>query len=91
MTRRGPHFGVPISNYLGWYSLRRDDSDFQGVLDATLKRGEIRPFGMSSGFRRARYWDRCFSGYCESSASRCGFRIHETDRLGEFFIYLAVA
>ncbi|MGH7779865.1 MAG: carotenoid biosynthesis protein [Candidatus Binataceae bacterium] len=42
----GPHFGVPISNYLGWYFVAAITIPIFLVLDATLNRGAQKPFGV---------------------------------------------
>jgi uncharacterized membrane protein len=42
----GPHFGVPISNYLGWYFVAAITIPIFLVLDATLNRGAKRPAGV---------------------------------------------
>src|SRR5579863_6944324 len=41
----GPHFGVPISNYLGWYFVAAITIAIFQFLDATLNRGAGRPLG----------------------------------------------
>jgi len=46
----GPHFGVPISNYLGWYFLGLIGIALFQWLDARLNRGTERPYGMSPAF-----------------------------------------
>lgn len=42
----GPHFGVPISNYLGWYLVAAITIAIFLMLDATLNRGAKKPAGM---------------------------------------------
>ncbi|MFZ1890285.1 MAG: carotenoid biosynthesis protein [Candidatus Binataceae bacterium] len=42
----GPHFGVPISNYLGWYFVAAVTIPIFLLLDATLNRGAIKPTGV---------------------------------------------
>ncbi|HVA67977.1 MAG TPA: carotenoid biosynthesis protein, partial [Candidatus Binataceae bacterium] len=41
----GPHFGVPISNYLGWYFVATVTIAIFQFLDARFNRGRVRPFG----------------------------------------------
>jgi uncharacterized membrane protein len=41
----GPHFGVPISNYLGWFFVAAITIAIFQSLDATLNRGASRPAG----------------------------------------------
>jgi len=41
----GPHFGVPISNYLGWYFVAAITIAIFQFLDATLNRGAVKPAG----------------------------------------------
>ena len=41
----GPHFGVPISNYLGWYFVAAITIAIFQLLDARLNRGAGKPFG----------------------------------------------
>ncbi|HVN64785.1 MAG TPA: carotenoid biosynthesis protein, partial [Candidatus Binataceae bacterium] len=41
----GPHFGVPISNYLGWYFVAAVTIAIFQFLDAALNRGGERPAG----------------------------------------------
>lgn len=41
----GPHFGVPISNYLGWFFVAAITIAIFQWLDATLNRGATRPAG----------------------------------------------
>ena len=41
----GPHFGVPISNYLGWYFVATVTIAIFQFLDARFNRGRARPFG----------------------------------------------
>ena len=42
----GPHFGVPISNYLGWYFVAAITIPIFLVLDAALNRGADKPAGV---------------------------------------------
>jgi putative membrane protein len=42
----GPHFGVPISNYLGWYFVAAITIRIFQLLDWRLNRGGARPFGV---------------------------------------------
>jgi uncharacterized membrane protein len=46
----GPHFGVPISNYLGWFFVAAVTVAIFQTLDARLNRGRDKPFGVASGF-----------------------------------------
>jgi len=46
----GPHFGVPISNYLGWYFVAAVTIAIFLVLDAALNRGKGRPYGAVPSF-----------------------------------------
>ncbi len=46
----GPHFGVPISNYLGWYFVAAVTIPIFQFLDARLNRGGAKPAGMLPGF-----------------------------------------
>jgi uncharacterized membrane protein len=41
----GPHFGVPISNYLGWYFVAAISIAIFQWLDSSLNRGGRKPFG----------------------------------------------
>ena len=41
----GPHFGVPISNYLGWYFVAAITIAIFVFLDATINRGADKPLG----------------------------------------------
>jgi putative membrane protein len=41
----GPHFGVPISNYLGWYFVAAITIAIFQALDAALNRGARKPVG----------------------------------------------
>ncbi|HEY6418866.1 MAG TPA: carotenoid biosynthesis protein [Candidatus Binataceae bacterium] len=41
----GPHFGVPISNYLGWYFIAAITIAIFQLLDSTLNRGAGKPLG----------------------------------------------
>ncbi|HVA81084.1 MAG TPA: carotenoid biosynthesis protein [Candidatus Binataceae bacterium] len=45
----GPHFGVPISNYLGWYFVAAITIPIFLALDATLNRGAAKPAGVLAG------------------------------------------
>ena len=42
----GPHFGVPISNYLGWYFVAAVTVAIFQLLDARLNRGADKPLGV---------------------------------------------
>src|ERR1700738_5361443 len=42
----GPHFGVPISNYLGWYFVAAVTIAIFQFLDAKLNRGAVKPAGL---------------------------------------------
>jgi uncharacterized membrane protein len=42
----GPHFGVPISNYLGWFFVAAITIALFQWLDATLNRGKTKPAGL---------------------------------------------
>ena len=42
----GPHFGVPISNYLGWFFVAAITIAIFQWLDATLNRGKAKPAGL---------------------------------------------
>ena len=42
----GPHFGVPISNYLGWYFVAAVTIAIFQWLDAALNRGSAKPAGL---------------------------------------------
>lgn len=46
----GPHFGVPISNYLGWYLVAAISIAIFQELDSRLNRGGARPWGAIPGF-----------------------------------------
>jgi putative membrane protein len=46
----GPHFGVPISNYLGWFFIAAIAAGLFQTLDGWLNRGGARPFGVSPQF-----------------------------------------
>ncbi len=46
----GPHFGVPISNYLGWYFVAAITIAIFQFLDATLNRGVRKPVGALPAF-----------------------------------------
>ncbi len=43
----GPHFGVPISNYLGWYFVAAVTIPIFQFLDARLSRGGRKPCGLA--------------------------------------------
>jgi uncharacterized membrane protein len=45
----GPHFGVPISNYLGWYFVAALTVAIFQWLDSGLNRGRDRPMGAAPG------------------------------------------
>jgi uncharacterized membrane protein len=45
----GPHFGVPISNYLGWYFVAAITIAIFQLLDSGLNRGAGRPLGAIPG------------------------------------------
>jgi hypothetical protein len=42
----GPHFGVPISNYLGWFFIAAIAVALFQTLDGWLNRGGAKPFGV---------------------------------------------
>ena len=42
----GPHFGVPISNYFGWYFVAAVTIPIFQFLDAQLNRGAVKPVGL---------------------------------------------
>jgi putative membrane protein len=46
----GPHFGVPISNYLGWFFVAAVTVAIFQMLAARLNRGPHKPMGIVSGF-----------------------------------------
>jgi uncharacterized membrane protein len=46
----GPHFGVPISNYLGWYFVAAISIAIFQWLDARLNRGKGKPLGALPSF-----------------------------------------
>jgi uncharacterized membrane protein len=46
----GPHFGVPIANYLGWYFVAAITVAIFQFLDATLNRGVRKPVGALPAF-----------------------------------------
>src|SRR6266851_3069951 len=46
----GPHFGVPISNYLGWFFVAAIGIAIFQLLDAWLNRGARKPFSAAPGF-----------------------------------------
>src|SRR5258708_1403241 len=46
----GPHFGVPISNYLGWFFVAAIGIAIFQLLDAWLNRGARKPFAAVPGF-----------------------------------------
>jgi Carotenoid biosynthesis protein len=47
----GPHFGVPISNYLGWYFVAAITIAIFQWLDAALNRGSAKPAGLLAAMR----------------------------------------
>ncbi len=46
----GPHFGVPISNYLGWYFVAAVTIPIFQLLDSWLNRPDRKPLGMLPSF-----------------------------------------
>ena len=52
----GPHFGVPISNYLGWYFVAAITIAIFQWLDAALNRGSTSRPACFPRCRRARCW-----------------------------------
>jgi uncharacterized membrane protein len=46
----GPHFGVPISNYLGWYFVAALSTAIFASLDGWLNRGRRKPYGVAPNF-----------------------------------------
>lgn len=46
----GPHFGVPISNYLGWFFIAAIAVGLFQTLDGWLNRVGVRPFGVVAQF-----------------------------------------
>ena len=46
----GPHFGVPISNYLGWYFVAAVTIAIFVALDSTLNRSSEKPYGAVPSF-----------------------------------------
>jgi uncharacterized membrane protein len=46
----GPHFGVPISNYLGWYFVAAVTIAIFVALDAMVKRSSSKPYGAAPSF-----------------------------------------
>lgn len=46
----GPHFGVPISNYLGWFFVAAVTVAIFQLLDARMNRGTDKPLGVMPGF-----------------------------------------
>jgi uncharacterized membrane protein len=59
----GPHFGVPISNYLGWYFVAAITIAIFQLLDAVLNRGASRPAGAIPAMRsRALLGPALYSG-----------------------------
>lgn len=46
----GPHFGVPFSNYLGWYFVAAISIAIFQTLDSWLNRGAGKPFGAKPDF-----------------------------------------
>ncbi|HUA35036.1 MAG TPA: carotenoid biosynthesis protein [Candidatus Binataceae bacterium] len=47
----GPHFGVPISNYLGWYFVAAITIAIFQLLDSTINRGAGKPAGALPSMR----------------------------------------
>lgn len=59
----GPHFGVPISNYLGWYFVAAITIAIFQLLDAALNRGAGKPAGSIPALRsRALLGPALYSG-----------------------------
>ncbi len=59
----GPHFGVPISNYLGWYFVAAVTIAIFQLLDAALNRGAGKPAGSIPALRsRALLGPALYSG-----------------------------
>lgn len=52
----GPHFGVPISNYLGWYFVAALTVAIFQRLDRGLNRGRQKPFGALPGAPLRALW-----------------------------------
>ncbi len=52
----GPHFGVPISNYLGWYFVAALSVAIFQVLDRRLNRGRGKPAGAVPAARARALW-----------------------------------
>ena len=46
----GPHFGVPISNYLGWYFVSAVTIAIFVAFDSVLSRAETKPYGAKLSF-----------------------------------------
>jgi uncharacterized membrane protein len=46
----GPHFGVPVSNYIGWYLVASISIAIFQQLDSWLNRGGRKPFGVAPVF-----------------------------------------
>ena len=46
----GPHFGVPISNYLGWFFVAAISIALFHLLDGWLNRGDEKPIGAVPAF-----------------------------------------
>ncbi len=46
----GPHFGVPISNYLGWYFVAAVTIAIFVMLDSAMNRGTEKPYGALLSF-----------------------------------------
>ncbi len=59
----GPHFGVPISNYLGWYFVAAITVAIFQWLDSRLNRGSSRPAGVIATLpSRALYGPALYAG-----------------------------
>ncbi|HZO82878.1 MAG TPA: carotenoid biosynthesis protein [Candidatus Binataceae bacterium] len=52
----GPHFGVPISNYLGWYFVGAVTIAIFQWLDRALNRGRRKPFGAAPAAPARALW-----------------------------------
>lgn len=52
----GPHFGVPISNYLGWFFVAAVTVALFQWLDRRLNRGRAKPFGAMPAAPSRRLW-----------------------------------
>ena len=86
----GPHFGVPITNYLGWFFVAvthgRDLPIARRFASNTLRPNPQVRFPLS---RRARCSDRCSMRASSPSASRCSSCIGAHDiAWASVFIYL---